>query len=277
MALRDIILQMNSYPEPTPGWALDNALALASGMGARLSVGVCQVRIPPASNWLADTLIDAAGMIAAENRKSTDHAQALLAQFHASASDDIRGEAMLVECVGMMSTYWQIASRARAYDLLLVPVHGREQGVPVEGLIFETGRPLILLTEDARNGKFDHIVVGWDGSRAAARALADALSICAEARTVEIATVAGDKDLSPAASVSDIVRHLGRHGITANAIEIPAAGRDAGQALQAYCTESESDLLVMGAYGHSRIRQFVLGGATRSVLERPALSIFLSH
>lgn len=276
MALRDIILQMNSYPEPTPGWALDNALALASGLGATLSVGVCQVRIPPASNWLADTLINAAGMIAAENRKSAENAQALLAQFSASASEDIRGEAMLVECVGMIS-HWQIASKARAYDLLVVPVHGHEQAACVEGLTFESGRPILLMTEDARNGAFDHVVVGWDGSRAAARALADALGFCAAARTVEVAVVTGDKDLSPAASVSDVVRHLGRHGITANAIEIPAAGRDAGQALQAYCTESESDLLVMGAYGHSRVREFVLGGATRSVLERPALSIFLSH
>ena len=277
MAFRDIILQLNSYPEPTPKWALDNAAALAGKLGAKLSVGVCQVHIPSVSNWLANRLINAAGMIAAENLKSSDNAKALLSHFSASISEDVRGETLLVECTGMVVTYWQLASRARAYDLLIVPVYGHERAASLEGLIFETGRPLLLLTEGAQNGHFDHVVIGWDGSAAAARALADALCICTAAKTVKIVVIADDKDLTPNTPASDVVRHLGRHGIAARAIEIPAAGRNAGQALQAYCKEAESDLLVMGAYGHSRVREFVLGGATQSVLEHPALPIFLSH
>lgn len=277
MALRDIILQMNSYPEPTPAWAVDNAAALAGKLGAKLSVGVCQVHIPPVSNWLANQLINAAGIIAAENQKSAENAKALLSHFSTTVDEGMRGEALLVECTGMMITYWQLARRARAYDLLVVPVYGHERTVSLEGLTFETGRPLLLLTEGAQNGQFDHVVVGWDGSATAARALADSLCICAAAKTVKIVVITGEKDLTPTTPASDVIRHLGRHGIAAQAIEIPAAERDAGQALQAYCMEAGSDLLVMGAYGHSRVREFVLGGATKSVLEHPTLPIFLSH
>lgn len=216
MALRDIILQMNSYPEAAPDWALKNATVLASTFGARLSVGVCQVHIPPVSNWLANKLINSGGMIAAENRKSSENAKALLSHFTASVDERMRGEALLLECPGMV-THWQLASRARSYDLLIVPVDGHEQALSVEGLTFETGRPLLLLTEGAQDGRFDHVVIGWDGSRAAARALADSLCFCAAAKTVKVAAVTGDKDLSPTTPVSDVVRHLGHHGITASA------------------------------------------------------------
>lgn len=276
MPLRDIILQMNSYPEPTPGWALESAAALARRYNASLSVGVCQVHLPPVSNWLANKLLNADGMIAAENHKSAEQAKALLASFESGLDDDAKGEALLVECPGTV-THWRLANRARAYDLLVVPVYGHDQTLAMaEGLAFETGRPILLLPQVAQTG-FDHVVIGWDGSRAAARALADALWLCAEAESVTIAAVVDDKDLSPGTPVADVLRHLRRHGIEASAVQIAADGRNAGEALQAYCTEAGRDLLVMGAYGHSRVREFVLGGATRSVLEHPALPVFLSH
>lgn len=278
MPVRDILLQMNSYPEPTPSWALDAAISLARDCGAKLSTGVCEVHIPPVSNWLANKLVNADGMIAAENHKSGENAKALLSQFASSVSEDLVGEALHIQCPGMV-THWQLAAKACAYDLVIVPVYGhRETTAMAEGLVFEAGRPVLLLPE--RGGtplRFDHIVIGWDGSRAAARALADALSFCKTATKVTIASVTKDKDLSKAAASSDVVRHLGRHGITAEAIEIPADGSDAGLVLQSYCERSGGDLLVMGAYGHSRVREFVLGGATRSVIEAPKLPIFLSH
>ncbi len=277
MPLRDLLMQMNSYPESTPDWALEGAAALARSFGAKLSIGVCKVHIPPVSNWLANKLINADGMIAAENQRSAENAKELLKHFEATIDDSIKGEALLIECPGMV-THWQLASRARAYDLLVVPVYGHDQTVSmVEGLAFDTGRPVLLLTKENATGAFDDVVVGWDGSRAAARALADALCICGEAKTVKIAVVSGEKDLSPGTPVADVLRHLKRHGIAAEAIEVMAEGRNAGEALQAYALEAGSDLLVMGAYGHSRVREFVLGGATRSVLEKPSLPIFLSH
>ncbi|MDE8654642.1 universal stress protein [Novosphingobium album (ex Liu et al. 2023)] len=278
MPVRDIILQMNSYPEPTPGWALEAAVSLAQGCGARLSAGVCEVYIPPVSNWLANKLVNADGMIAAENHKSSENAKTLLSQFSSTVGADLVGETLLIRCPGSV-THWQLAAKACAYDLIVVPVYGHQNTIAMtEGLIFEAGRPVLLLPEPGGAPlRFDHVVIGWDGSRAAARALADSLSFCRAASKVTIASVTKDKDLSKAAPVSDVVRHLGRHDVAAEAIEIPADGSDAGLVLQSFCERSGGDLLVMGAYGHSRVREFVLGGATRSVLEAPKLPIFLSH
>ena len=278
MPVRDIILQMNSYPEPTPTWALEASISLAQGYGARLSAGICRVHTPPVSNWLANKLINADGTIAGENHKSSENAKALLSLFSSTVGDDLAGEALLIECSGMI-TPWQLAAKACAYDLIVVPAYGhKETTAMTEGLIFESGRPVLLLPErDGGPLRFDNIVIGWDGSRAAARALADALSLCREAKKVTVASVTKEKDLSKAAPVSEVVRHLARHDIAAGTIEIPADGSDAGLVLQSYCERSGSDLLVMGAYGHSRVREFVLGGATRSVLGDPKLPIFLSH
>lgn len=278
MPLRDVILQMSSYPEPTPNWALEETAALAREYGAKLSVGVCQVNVPPVSNWLANSLINADGMIAGENLKSSENAQALLSDFASTVGDDLAGEALLIECPGM-TTHWQLATRARAYDLIIVPVYGhRETAAMAEGLIFESGRPVLLLPQ-RENGtpRFDDIVIGWDGSRTAARALSDALCFCRGAKKVTVVSVTNEKDLSKAAPAADVIRHLERHDVAAAAVEIPADGSDAGMVLQSYCERSGSDLLIMGAYGRSRVREFVLGGATRSVLDDPKLPTFLSH
>lgn len=278
MPVRDIILQMNSYPEPTPSWALEASIALAQGYGAKLSAGMCQVHIPPVSNWLANKLINADGMIAGENLKSSENAKTLLSQFSSTVGDDLAGEALHIDCPGKV-THWQLAARACIYDLIIVPVYGHRETIAMtEGLVFESGRPVLLLPErDSASLRFDHVVIGWDGSRAAARALSDALSFCRAAKKVTVASVTKEKDLSKAAPIADVVRHLARHDITADTVEIPADGSDAGLVLQSYCERSGSDLLIMGAYGHSRVREFVLGGATRSVLEDPKLPIFLSH
>lgn len=278
MPVRDIILQMNSYPEPTPNWALEASISLAQEYGAKLSASICKVHIAPVSNWLANKLVNADGMIAGENHKSSENAKSLLSLFTSTVDDDLAGEVLHVDCPGMV-THWQLAAKACAYDLIIVPVYGhRGTAAMAEGLVFESGRPVLLLPEPGDGlRRFDNIVVGWDGSRTAAGALADALAFCREAKKVTVASVTKEKDLSKAAPLADVVRHLARHDIVADTIEIPADGANAGLVLQSYCERSGSDLLIMGAYGHSRVREFVLGGATRSVLEDPKLPIFLSH
>lgn len=278
MPIRDVILQMNSYPDPTPPWALEVAISLAGSWGAKLSVGVCEVNVPPISSWLANKVINMDGMIAAENRKSSESAKALLSQFSSRIGNEQVGEALLIQCPGMV-TAWQLAAKACAYDLIIMPVYGHKETAAMgEGLVFESGRPVLLLPEPADSQlQFDQIVVGWDGSRAAARALSDAMDFCCSAKKVSIASVTKEKDLSKASPISDAVRHLARHDIVAEPIEISAEGADAGVALQSHCERAGSDLLVMGAYGHSRVREFVLGGASRSVLHNPRLPILLSH
>jgi len=278
MPVRDLLLQMNSYPEPTPRWALQAAASLAARYDARLSGAVCHVHIPEISNRLADKLVHAGEAIAAANAASHRNARALFAEFASVAGAERRGEEILIECQSMVSPR-DLAVRARAYDLTILPKYGHpETAFVAEGLIFDSGRPVLLLPPwPVAEQRFHSIVIGWDGSRAAARAMADALPLCESARTVELAAVTGDKELGSGPALSDARRHLAGHGIEASVTEIPAGKLDAGMALLRHCAAVSADLLVMGGYGHSRFREFVLGGATRSVLDGAELPVLLSH
>jgi len=278
MATRDILLQMASYPVPTPHWAIDAAGTLAETLDAQLSVGLCQIYIPSVSNWLANKLAHADEAIDAENRKSQQWATDLLTHFAAQIPQSRRGDQILIECSSLVSPH-DLADWARTRDLTVVPAgDGLDWSYVAEGLIFESGRPVLLLPQpDGPAHRWRSIAIGWDGSRAAARALADALPLLAVAETVQLLVVAGDKELPAAGALSEAQRHLATHGISAGTRTIEAQHRDAGTALCEEALRLGSDLLVMGAFGHARVREFVLGGATQSVLDDARLPILLSH
>jgi len=274
MEMRDLLLQMTSHPDPTPDWAIEAAASIAETLGARVSAAVCEIRIPTVSNFLADALVHANEVIAAENRKSRDNAQRLLSRFREIVPSAHRGEELKITCGAMVSSL-DIAARARVADMTIIPSHGCSIA---EDLVFDSGRPVLLLP--GRDGSpkppFDHVVIGWDGSRAAARAVADAIPVCARAKSVRVVTITGDKALAPDLQ-GGLGRHLKMHGIEAELIEEPAAECDAGSALLEFCRTSAAGLLVMGAYGHSQLREFILGGATRTVLTQADLPVLMAH
>jgi len=278
MTMRDILLQANSYPEPTPDWAIERSIELAKSLGAELTLGVCQVHLPPMSNWLANKLLDMDGMLAGENHKSHENQKAITERFLSLVPPEWRGDSMVIQCPGTV-THWQLAVTARTHDLTIVPAYGHAQTASVaEGLVFESGRPVLLLPETGGSSLgFDRIAIAWDGSRVAARAIADALPLCAQAQSVALVQISGEKDLSNAAPLAAAIRNLALHGIAAERVEVELEERDVAKTLQSYCSRDGRELLVMGAFGHSRAREFVLGGVTRSILDGPLLPTFISH
>jgi len=122
----------------------------------------------------------------------------------------------------------------------------------------------------------DAVVIGWDGGHAAARAVADALPICVLAKSVKVVTITGDKSLK-ADLQAFLERHLKAHGIQPELIEHHAKSANAGTELLEFCRRSGAGILVMGAYGHSRFREFMLGGATRTILASADRPILMSH
>jgi nucleotide-binding universal stress UspA family protein len=278
MPIRDILLQLNSHPQPTPSWAVESAAYIAERLEAKLSIGLCEVRLPDVSNLLSELLIRSRELIAAENEKSALNARELRRKFETLVPAERAGESIRIDCPAL-ATGWQLAARARLYDFLIVPVYGHPETVSIaEALIFESGRPVLLLPpEDLAGHRLNDVVVGWDGSRGAARALAEARDLLASARSVTVATVIGDKDLVGIAPAEEVVRHLSRHGVSAEAVEAPLEGGNAGEALTALCRRRGTDLLVMGAFGHTRAREFLLGGATRSALKNPGLPVLMAH
>lgn len=278
MTVRDILLYANTHPEPTPDWAIDRVAELAGRLGAKASLCICQVQIPSVSNWLANKLLAMDDTIASENSKSAANAGNLARTFESRIPAGQLGETFVINCPGIVP-HWQLAVRARTHDLSVVPVHGHAETVSVaEGLIFESGRPVLLLPEGTvPDLRFDRVAIAWDGSSVAARALSAAMPLARQAGSVTLVRITGEKDLSKAASSADAVRHLKCHGIDAEAVDVPLEGRDAAATLQSWCERDRRDLLVMGAFGHSRAREFVLGGVTRSILASPRLPVLISH
>jgi nucleotide-binding universal stress UspA family protein len=146
-------------------------------------------------------------------------------------------------------------------------------------VIFGSGRPTLILPETPRSRPFElgTVVVAWDFSRAAARAVSDALPLLERAKKVRVVTISSEKVLDTKHSAEELAKNLARHGIDVVLEIVDADGRRIGEVLEAFALAHKADILVMGAYGHARWREFILGGATKSLLSRPPLPILLSH
>ena len=174
-----------------------------------------------------------------------------------------------------------VTEMARLYDCALLPSNEEVGGfqVPIiEEVLFGSGRPLIVLPTDRDVVcALGHVVVAWDGSRPATRAVHDALPILREATAVDILTITEEKPLDRLPSGLDLVRHLKAHDISARYEEVHFSGESVGEQIMTEVLQRGAGLLVMGAYGHSRVRQIVFGGATRTILKGPHLPVLLSY
>lgn len=275
--MKDILLALKSHPQPTPEWAINSAVAVARHLNAKISGAMCIVGIPKVSNFLADRLVGANDAIAEENRRSQDNAQALMRALQEGAGPNLGREAIRIEC-GHIIESRSLTEHARVFDLAIVPSYGHSETQSVaEALIFSSGRPVLMLPENPEGEAFGSVVIGWDGSRGAARAVHDSMPFLRQAEAVHVVSITSDKELPASPSTQDLVQHLAHHGITASAHAEDAKGQDAGAALVRVTRTLGGELLVMGAYGQSKIREFVLGGATRTILTSAAVPVLLSH
>ncbi len=177
-----------------------------------------------------------------------------------------------------------VIEMARPRDLVIAAQPPAEEEPDEEAdfadrLVMETGRPVLFVPRSGqRETKFDHVVVGWNDTREATRALHDSLPLLWRAKRVEIVWVDpperqnGDHD-----PLADMVAALKRHEVPAEAVRLNSAGRTPGQTLLAHAGEGSADLLVSGAWGHSRLREYVFGGATQRLLRDMTLPVFMAH
>ena len=176
----------------------------------------------------------------------------------------------------------QIGRMGRRFDLVIVGQPERQKSLPDEvvdeGVLFESGRPVIFVPFIQKGGmKLDRIMVCWDGSRAAARAIADALPLLQKAKQVEIVIVSDRPSKKDEVPGADLAQHLARHGLKVDVKRITSPEIDVPSTILSYAADSSADMIVMGGYGHSRLREFVLGGATRGLLESMTVPVLMSH
>lgn len=149
-----------------------------------------------------------------------------------------------------------------------------------ESVLFGSGRPVLLVPPDWEKGALaNHVVVGWAPRREAARALHDAGPFLQRAERITIlAVTTGEGREGPAAwSAAQAAAHLARKGIRATVLEVDSRGRDEGEVLLREAGAIGGDLVVIGGYGKSRMREFVLGGVTRTLTRSSTLPLLLSH
>jgi nucleotide-binding universal stress UspA family protein len=279
MSFKDALIALTTYLEPTPVSALDDAIDLAAALGAKVSAIACEVKINVPGTLLGRRFLNVPAMIGEEAKKSATNAQQLLAAFQATAErSGVFQERILEhsEVPGVLVEY----SRLRDLTILPKPEENYLEHWYAESIIFGSGRPTVVLpTVRKRTGRFalDTVIVAWDFSRPATRAMADAMPILEKAKKVCVLTVIKEKAIDTRRSGPELAKHLARHGVDVVLDEVDAKGRGIGEVFEAHVTYRNASLLVMGAYGHSRMREFILGGATKSMLARPPLPIFLSH
>lgn len=279
MAIKDILLTLTSYPEPTPVSVVEDAVSIAATLDAHLAAVSCEVHVQVPGNFLSSSIPNISSILAGEAEKSRHNARSLLAALNAVAERAGVPHETMVEKCPTFDVPELLVDYARLHDLTIVPVPESYDQWYAETVIFGSGRPTLILPESPRTRPFElnAVVVAWDFSRAAARAISDALPLLERAKKVRVLTVGNEKIFDTKHSAEELAKNLARHGIDVVLDKVDANGRQIGEVLKTYVLSNKADVLVMGAYGHARWREFILGGATKSLLSRPPLPILLSH
>lgn len=271
-------LPLATYPHSSSGLVVSNALTFAEYCGASLHVCAIRVEIPHIPGAWSSLLLDTSEMIENAEALSRDRAATLIA-----AATNLGANAKIQlftreAKARLPQLHDAAATEARFFDLAILE---RIADVPdtriiAEAVIFGSGRPTVIFPNRTLAGPIDHLVIAWDGSRAAARAVSDAGPLIHKARRVSVLSVVGEKSL-PETSGARLAEILVSGGVDARATVTRFTSSSIGESIQHEALELDADMLVMGGFGHSRLRDFVLGGATAGVLDNPLLPVLISH
>ncbi|MDR3460984.1 MAG: universal stress protein [Beijerinckiaceae bacterium] len=174
-------------------------------------------------------------------------------------------------------------SLARCADLFIAttpyrPSEGRDWTELVEAVLFEAGRGVYLIPPGCpARQEIRTVLLAWNDSRSATRAICEALPLLKRATLVRLLSVEPLASANRGEEATDIAAHLDRHGVKVEIVPVQAKDEDTGAAIRDEAAKLSADVIVMGAYGHSRFREWVLGGATRDLIEKSERPLFLAH
>ncbi|MFI4994818.1 MAG: universal stress protein [Hyphomicrobiales bacterium] len=254
------------------------ALSLASLLDAHLTAISAIVERHLASYAYAELRYD---LIASAREKMQESANEVVKQLKTKgAADGLKVDSLSLDCFEDAG-FEKLKEMLRIFDLIIVEqadVEEREGRTrTIESIVFGSGRPVLVVPYiQTRPASFKSVLVAWDGSVPAARALGDALPLLARADRVELLRVDGKTLKHHDEHGLAVTRHLARHGIDATYKRTTSAG-DFGNTLLSHAADTGADFLVMGAYGHSRLREAVFGGTTRTLLESMTIPVLMSR
>jgi nucleotide-binding universal stress UspA family protein len=274
--IKDIVVNLNVSAKDSP--AGNYAIAVAAAFDAHLT-GIA---------FLYDPIVplSGAGHVPAEvivtQHDYQDAVRAVRERFAAASADAGITAKQLTLSASAVGAGDQFGKIARRFDLAVVgqaePETNASEGIIVEAALFDSGRPVIIVPYIQKAPlKLDRVMVCWDGSRAAARAIGDAMPLMQRAGSVEVVAVTNERGKQDQVEGADIGAHLARHGLNVEVKRIPLGDIDVADMLLSHAADAEIDFIVMGGYGHSRLRQFVLGGVTRSILRSMTAPVLMAH
>src|SRR5436190_15708458 len=275
--IKDVVVNLTGgHPQD---FAADYAISLAAAFEAHIAgVGFIYEPVIP-GDMLGGIPTD---LIEVQREENSKTAKTAIGRFEAAAkAAGVSAETRVVDAsvAGAADLFGRIARR---FDIAVVGQARREQGASeellIEGALFGSGRPLVIVPYVQKQPlKLDRIIICWDGSRPAARAIADATPFLERAKMIEIIVVTGERDKSGEITGKNMHRHLARHGIEVEIKHITGAGTDVQNAILSHAADNGTDFMVLGGYGHSRLREFILGGVTRSIMRSMTVPVLMSH
>jgi nucleotide-binding universal stress UspA family protein len=271
-------MPLNTYPEAAPDAAILASVGFAASLGCGLHVSTFAVDIPPVASPLGGFLINVDGMAQAVEDRSKAECERLKALIEGVAKS--KPETQILNHRFVVGAALRTAtSEARYFDLALLPWAAETQSAQdmSQALVFDSGVPVILVPLITKMGPVDHVAIAWDESRVAARALGDVLRILPAGGKVTVVTVHEEKALNGTGLAQTLASSLNLRGYEAHAVDLTLDGRSIATALQDAALAEGAQLLAMGGFGHSRLRDFILGGATKGVLADLRLAVLLSH
>ena len=253
------------------------AVGAAAALGAHIDVLVPYTDFLMSANWEGRSAEQIEQETAVRRQNTSELAEGIAAQ----ARERGVPVSTLTDWAHAFGLIPFVSDRAKLHDLTVTGVdhsiYLSERKV-AEHVLFDSGRPAVIVPNRyAEPFACQRVMIAWDHSRTAARALHDSLPFLRLAEEVKLVAVGGEKRFQTSPDPATIETALAQKGLNARFEQIHLGEASIGQALQGHALQCGADLLVMGAYGHSRLREFILGGATREVLDDPQLPVLMSH
>jgi nucleotide-binding universal stress UspA family protein len=275
--IKDLVVNLTLEAAHDP--AADFAISIAAAFEAHIA-GIAfsfdPVVTPAVLDGLSSTWVDA------QREESRAAAEAAIERFEAAAKrEGLSAEHRLFEASlgDAISLFGRIA---RCFDLSVVkqqePDRPNGDDLIIEASLFQSGRPTLIVPYIQKAPlKLDRVLVAWDGSHGAARAFGDAMPFLRRAKAIDVVTVSNSRTKKDEVPGVEIGHHLARHGLEVEVRQLVAEGVDVANTLLSYAADNAVDFMVMGGYGHSRLREFVLGGATRGILQTMTVPTLMAH
>ncbi|MGY3505167.1 universal stress protein [Bradyrhizobium sp. USDA 4471] len=276
--IKDIVVNLEH--DVSRDRALEFAITVAEAFDAHIA-GVAFAYAPDFPGYVM--LEIPPNIVALMVEESEKAAEAAVRRFDGTARrSQLSAEHRLVRTVGTEAPTL-FAAIARRFDLstfLQSSPDGVANDDMIESALFESGRPVIVVPYINKNGlKLDRVVCCWDGGRPAARAIDDALPLLAKAQKVDLLIIENDKTKNETTEIRgvEMASHLARHDVKVEIEIIPAPDVGVADAILSHVADESGTLIVMGGYGHAKLREIILGGVTRDILKSMTVPVFMSH